>query len=1066
MADPNLGGTASFTGGVSNGVLQGGMWLSSSRVAERLDRLVKSIADNSKKIEKSWENIAKFMRGSSNGGTGSGNGLNLGLGSLTTSGQRWEGAGLAALGVGKLAMAGGAFAYGMMPGVADVMARNRLAYSAGLGSSWSANQIGRWAASNARGRFANSTDPYLTAATLSMSGYSMSTGYGRNAYNAAANLGLLTGQPAPDIAATLGQGLTSGTMGFRLQMLGISNVDPRTRNPASFSQMADALYQRLQVNRLKTPEQLSRNLVPGSNLALNLDYYVPDPAMRQQVEAYFKMRNENGGRPVDLGKDQSALIKRLGGGVLDAESAMRGYYGSETDKIEKFGKSVGEGATAAFKFAKKLNDAMSEMDPALQKIGQLSGIINAFMGTSAGQSGLLGATMALSALASVANGIALIFGAKTAASVASSVRANSTSPGGGARPTDMYAPPGASSSPSAKTMPGAGFKGALGVTAALTVADWAYGNWGPAGPLKDAYNKWYHGQFDPFTKGLVSGNFKLKEGGLRGLFPGTSVTNIDPSGDFNVNAQAVYDWALRNDVDVNTAQAGYQPATMEWAKSALRAHGIGGGSSQRNLESGGIGGALGSPAATSPTGNAIVDFASKFVGNTEYTPGGENPQDGFDCARFVWYVFSKMGIQLPKTSWEQSRQGTKVDGLGAAKPGDLLFFHYANGHKRDNQTGLGINHVAIYAGGGKMVEAANPSADVRKGNVDTKNLVLIKRVINGKLSEAANKVLSETLNITESASGGYLGGDSMAGGSYSVTSTGVSFATSSISNVLSTSGLGALARSSSSSKQASDQTTTSSDASTSGGTVPQSKVGKGGKWLMQFLYNKGLRGDTLKRMWMIAMRESGGNPSIDNGPDGSGHGHYTNPDHSIDYGLFQINSAAHADKLQSRGWTVDDLRDPNKNYTVMMQISHGGTDFGAWGIRNPNGSLTGWAKHLADKYGMQKVLAYERAMYSHADEFGPTAHAAGIPGYSKGAWAISRDQTARVHAGEMILPASVAEAVRTTIRSGPAGGLGGPAANVIINVSLEGRDADGVRFAQNVKRVLEGSRRAESIART
>lgn len=123
-----------------------------------------------------------------------------------------------------------------------------------------------------------------------------------------------------------------------------------------------------------------------------------------------------------------------------------------------------------------------------------------------------------------------------------------------------------------------------------------------------------------------------------------------------------------------------------------------------------------------------------------------------------------------------------------------------------------------------------------------------------------------------------------------------------------------------------------------GGSGQSSSTGSGAKWLAKFLYDHGLRGRELAYAWSLAMRESGGRPGIDNAG--------LNENGSIDYGLFQINNKAHADKLRRRGWTVEDLRDPEKNLELFLEISRNGRDYSAWGIANPDGSVTGWAAHV------------------------------------------------------------------------------------------------------------------------
>jgi cell wall-associated NlpC family hydrolase len=78
-------------------------------------------------------------------------------------------------------------------------------------------------------------------------------------------------------------------------------------------------------------------------------------------------------------------------------------------------------------------------------------------------------------------------------------------------------------------------------------------------------------------------------------------------------------------------------------------------------------------------------------------------------------------------SWEQIKVGQPVANLADAKPGDLLFFHEPSGHRHDPGP-LGVNHVGMYLGNGKMVEAANPSAGTRISTVDQSHLVGVRRL--------------------------------------------------------------------------------------------------------------------------------------------------------------------------------------------------------------------------------------------------------------------------------------------------------------------------------------------------
>ncbi|MDY0215044.1 MAG: C40 family peptidase [Bacilli bacterium] len=89
--------------------------------------------------------------------------------------------------------------------------------------------------------------------------------------------------------------------------------------------------------------------------------------------------------------------------------------------------------------------------------------------------------------------------------------------------------------------------------------------------------------------------------------------------------------------------------------------------------------------------------AKSYLGGT-YVWGGVNPS-GFDCSGYTRYVYSKIGVELPRTAVEQADRGRQVSRDNLEK-GDLLFF--LTDHKR----GLPITHVGIYLGNGQFIHAA------------------------------------------------------------------------------------------------------------------------------------------------------------------------------------------------------------------------------------------------------------------------------------------------------------------------------------------------------------------------
>ncbi|MDQ7092514.1 NlpC/P60 family protein [Desulfosporosinus sp. PR] len=98
--------------------------------------------------------------------------------------------------------------------------------------------------------------------------------------------------------------------------------------------------------------------------------------------------------------------------------------------------------------------------------------------------------------------------------------------------------------------------------------------------------------------------------------------------------------------------------------------------------------------------SGIVDRALSLQG-TRYVFGGTS-RSGFDCSGFTKYVYANAGISLPRTSYAQFASGTPV-GKNDLRPGDLVFF---------TTYSQGASHVGIYIGGGRFVQASNPSSGV------------------------------------------------------------------------------------------------------------------------------------------------------------------------------------------------------------------------------------------------------------------------------------------------------------------------------------------------------------------
>lgn len=110
------------------------------------------------------------------------------------------------------------------------------------------------------------------------------------------------------------------------------------------------------------------------------------------------------------------------------------------------------------------------------------------------------------------------------------------------------------------------------------------------------------------------------------------------------------------------------------------------------------------------SGAAITEAVRKLKGDP-YVYGAEGPTE-FDCSGLVQYVLTGLGAKnVPRTSSEQWRWVTRID-YSQLQPGDLVFSQWPG--DGDPQPG----HVAVYVGGGNIVEAPRPGLTVHEVPLD------------------------------------------------------------------------------------------------------------------------------------------------------------------------------------------------------------------------------------------------------------------------------------------------------------------------------------------------------------
>lgn len=109
-----------------------------------------------------------------------------------------------------------------------------------------------------------------------------------------------------------------------------------------------------------------------------------------------------------------------------------------------------------------------------------------------------------------------------------------------------------------------------------------------------------------------------------------------------------------------------------------------------------------SPVVTAPTvtkAQAVIDEAKKYIG-VPYVWGGITPA-GFDCSGLVNYVFTKVGVSVPRTV---ATLWTAEKPVSLPNPGDLVFYDI-------NQTGI-ASHVGIYLGNNQFIHAGSSGVTI------------------------------------------------------------------------------------------------------------------------------------------------------------------------------------------------------------------------------------------------------------------------------------------------------------------------------------------------------------------
>ncbi|WP_308212061.1 MULTISPECIES: C40 family peptidase [Nocardia] len=149
---------------------------------------------------------------------------------------------------------------------------------------------------------------------------------------------------------------------------------------------------------------------------------------------------------------------------------------------------------------------------------------------------------------------------------------------------------------------------------------------------------------------------------------------------------------------LRAALTGFLIGSIWAAPAAADTHFISGSSSGSGTGSASLSAdGLANLPAASPRALGALQVALWQIGRP-YVWGGTDP-GGFDCSGLVQWSFRHVGINVPRTTWQQARAGSPVP-FFAMMPGDVVVV---------NPDG---SHVGIYAGGGMLLNAHSDGVGV------------------------------------------------------------------------------------------------------------------------------------------------------------------------------------------------------------------------------------------------------------------------------------------------------------------------------------------------------------------
>jgi cell wall-associated NlpC family hydrolase len=129
------------------------------------------------------------------------------------------------------------------------------------------------------------------------------------------------------------------------------------------------------------------------------------------------------------------------------------------------------------------------------------------------------------------------------------------------------------------------------------------------------------------------------------------------------------------------------------------------------------------PAGTPAPIVEVISFALAQLGKP-YVYGATGP-DSYDCSGLVQAAYARIGVQLPRTTFDQVNVGSAIYSTSELEPGDLVFIPGSDG------TPQAPGHVGMYLGDNLLIQAPQTGERVKLSPLNqwANGIVAMRRMV-------------------------------------------------------------------------------------------------------------------------------------------------------------------------------------------------------------------------------------------------------------------------------------------------------------------------------------------------